>query len=133
MRITPSVLDVRLGAGDKERRDLKEGIKSFEIHISPVHDVKSSRLQSDEVESIDVVKLAVGDVNERGDVASQVQQCMQFDGRFAFAEGRSGKYGQAEIDGCRVEGVDRFVQFGEKCLRTVKLRAVAISAWASSA
>lgn len=121
MRVSSSVLDVCLGASDKERRYLSEDIEPFEIYISPIHDVKGAGLGSNQIERVDVVELAVGDVDERGDVAPQVQKRMQLDGGFALAKWRPREYGQAEVDGCRVEGVDGFVQFGKKCLRAVQV------------
>jgi hypothetical protein len=48
--------------------------------IAPVYQVKGSGLQHQVVHAVDFVGFAFGDVNEAGDVASQIQQGMQLDG-----------------------------------------------------
>src|SRR5467141_3444903 len=50
-------------------------------------------------------------VEEGGNVAAQIQQRVQLDGRFGQAERRPREYRQTEIDGCCVERVDCLPQF----------------------
>jgi len=53
--------------------------------MAPVHQVERARLQHQIVHHVDFVRPAIGDVNETGDVAAQVQQRMQLDGRLGCA------------------------------------------------
>jgi len=48
---------------------------------APVHDVETARLDKKNVEHVDIMQLAVADVNERWNRAAQVQRCMRLDGR----------------------------------------------------
>ena len=43
--------------------------------------------------------LAIGNADKRGDVAVQVQQRMQLEGRFILAELGPREQGEAEVDG----------------------------------
>lgn len=53
---------------------------------------------------------AFGDVNECGDVAAQVKERVQLDGRLGLPEPRPGKEGQAQVDGGGIDRVDRVVE-----------------------
>jgi hypothetical protein len=56
------------------------------------------------------VQLAVADVDKRRDVATQVEQSVQFDRCLCGAKRRPVEQTQAQIDGAGVERVDRAVQ-----------------------
>jgi hypothetical protein len=56
-------------------------VQPHEVQIAPVHDVENVCLDKQNVEHVDIVQLAVTDVNERWNRAAQVQQRMQLDGR----------------------------------------------------
>jgi len=62
------------------------------------------------------VYLAVADMDEGRDVAAQIEQRVQFDRRLGRAEWRPRKHRQAQIDGGRVQCVDRFLQVDTKGL-----------------
>src|SRR5437879_7640985 len=81
MRIATLGFEVGFGAGDKEAFRLVQPIKSFEVDVSSVHDVESTRLGQQQVQNVDVVQFAIADVEKRRDVAAQVQQRVQLDGR----------------------------------------------------
>jgi hypothetical protein len=61
-------------------------------------------------QSIDLVGFSVGDVNEAGDVAPKIQQGVQSDGGFGRAKRRPGEHRQTQVDGGRVERVDRRIE-----------------------
>jgi len=88
-----------------------EHIQASKIEIAPVHDVDGARFGDEMVEYVEVVQLALGDLDEGGDVAAQIQQGVEFDGSFATAEASPGKQGKTQIDGGGIEGVDGLVQF----------------------
>jgi len=51
-------------------------VQPREVHISPIHDVETARLDKKNIEHVDIVKLAIADVDERWNRAAQVQQGM---------------------------------------------------------
>ena len=120
VRVTPLELGIALGSGDKEGLRLVNHEQPCEVQVAPIHQVKRARLQDQIVHHIDLVRLAVGDVNETGDVASQVQQRVQLDGRLGRAKRRPGKHRQTQVDGAGVEGVNRRIEFQPERLRGVK-------------
>jgi len=89
-------------------------MQPLEIDIAAVHDVEGTRLGQQQVEHIDVVQLAIADVQKRGDVATQVQQRVQFHRRFCGTKRRPWKHRQAQVDGTGIERVDRLFQVDPK-------------------
>ena len=72
------------------------------------------------VHHVDLVGLAVGDVNEAGDIAPEVQQRVQFDGCLGRAKRCPGKHRQTQVDGAGVERVNRRIEFHAKRLRGIQ-------------
>ena len=120
VRITPLELGVALGTGHKEGLGLVNHKQPGEIQIAPIHQVERPRLEHQIVQHIDLVRLAVGDVNETGDVASQVQQRVQLDGGLGRAKRSPRKHRQTQIDGAGVERINRRVERQAKGLRGVQ-------------
>ena len=120
MRVTPLELGVALGARHKEGLRLVDHEQPGEIEVAPIHQVERPRLQHQRVHHVDLVRLAIGDVNETGDIASQVQQRVQLDGCLGRTKRRPGKHRQTQVDGAGIEGVDRRVEFQSKRLRGVQ-------------
>jgi hypothetical protein len=110
MRVAALDLEVRLATGDEEAARLVEAIEAREIEEATIHNVESARLRQQLVKDIDLVHLAITDVNERGDVAAQIEQRMQLDGCLGPAEHGPRKHRQTQIDGGGVERVDGFLQ-----------------------
>ncbi len=84
--IEPAALEVGLGPDNKEGGALSEHRQSGEVEIPTIHDVEGAGLWEQFVEHLDIGQLAVGDMNERGDVASQIEERMELDRRFGLAE-----------------------------------------------
>ena len=120
MRVTPLELGIAFGTGHKEGLGLVNHEQSCKVQITPVHQVESPRLQHQIVHHVDLVGLAVGDVNEAGDVASEVQQGMKLDGGLARAKWSPGKHRQAQVDSAGIEGIDRRIEFHAKRLRGIQ-------------
>ena len=80
------------------------------------------------------MQFSVGNQDEFGNVALQIQQRMKFDRAFGFAKPGPGKHRQAEVDRRCIERVDRRVQFDAEflvgiqfaCLRDEDLREVGV-------
>ena len=86
MRVTTLEQNVGLGAHDEERRAQREDVKALEIDVAAVHDVERPGLGQNLVEDVDVMHLAVGNADKRGDIAMQIEQRVHFDGGFVLAE-----------------------------------------------
>ena len=70
---------------------------------------------------MDVGQLAVRHVNKARNVAAQIQQSVHFHRRLGCAEVGPRKDRQAQVDGGRIQGVDRIGQVQTKILRRVQL------------
>ena len=95
-----------LRTGDEERARLMQTVESCEIDVRAIHYIKRAGLDRQDIEHIHVPHLAVADVNERGNRASQVQKRMHLDRRLGGAEGRPAEHTQTQIDGARIERVN---------------------------
>ena len=62
--------EVFLGAGEEEGAGLMQGVQTLEIDAGAVHDVGGAGFENQQVEHVDIVQLAVGDVDEAGDGSS---------------------------------------------------------------
>ena len=114
MRITTLGLEIGLGAGDEEAFRLVQLMKPLEVDVAAIHDVESTGLGQQQVQNVDVVQFAVADVDERRDIAAQVQQRVQLDGRLGRAKRRPRKYRQAQVDGAGIQSIDRVFQIDAK-------------------
>lgn len=74
-------LGVGLCAGDKKSIGLMDHEQPLEIEIPSIEQVISTGLDAQQVQGVDLVHLAIGDVNESWNGAAQVQQGVEFDGR----------------------------------------------------
>lgn len=97
MRVAAIGFEVRLGARDEEAARFVQTMETLEVQVAMVHQVVGAGLGKQQIEDVDVVKLAVADMDEAGNIAAQIQQRMQLDGRLGGAERCPGKYRQAQI------------------------------------
>jgi hypothetical protein len=118
VRVTPFELGVGLGAGDKKCVGLMDCEQSGEIEIPAIEQIVGTGLDTQQVERVDLVCLAIGDVNESGNRASQVQQGVQLDGRLVCSKRRPRVNRQTQIDRSGVERINGGVQVdGQRILR----------------
>ena len=99
------------GSGHKERSRLIESRQALEVDVAAIDDIEGASLWNELIEDVDVVKLAVADVQESRDIPAQVAQSMELYRRFGRPKRCPWKQRQAQIDGRRVERVDRIGQF----------------------
>ena len=104
-------LHVVFGAGDKEGACEVQPIQPGEVDVGFVHDVEGARLDqallAEQVEHPDIVHLAVADVNETGDCATQVEQRVQLYRCLGGSKWRPCKKRQTQIDRGRIQGIHR--------------------------
>jgi len=84
--------------------------KPFEINVAAIHDIEGSGFRHDLVQHVDVMHLAIGNANERRNVAAQVQQRVHLDGSFASPEPGPRKQRQTQIDGCRIQSIQALLK-----------------------
>ena len=118
--VSSSEAQIPLGARHKEAACLVQAMQSGEVEIAAIHDVERASLGNDLVENIHIVQLAVADVDKAGNIAAQVEQRMQFDRCLGRTKRSPRKYRQTQIDGGRVQRVDRFRKIDSKRFVHVK-------------
>jgi len=130
--VAPLELGIGLGTGDEEGVGLMNDKQSLEIQVPAIEQVIRARLDVQQVQGVDLVRLAVADVNECGDGAAQVQKGVQFDSRFlgskrcpwinrqaqVYRRGIEGVDGCIQVDRHRVLGIQR-ARHGDQVLREV--------------
>ena len=82
---------------------------------------------------MDVVQLAVRDVDEARDAAPQIEQRVHLHRRLGGAKVRPRKHRQAQVDGGRIQRIDGVGQIQPESSSAYSFRAWAISRWANSA
>ena len=110
MRVAALEQYVLFAAHHEEGQRERERIKPLEIDVASIHYVEGTGFYRKLVEDVDVVHLAVGNANERGDVAVQVKQRVHLHRGFALAEFGPRKQCQAQIDGGRIERVQALIE-----------------------
>lgn len=116
--------EIALGAHHEERAALGHGAQASEIDVAAIHDVEGSWLREQQVEDGDIVCGVIGHVNERRNVAAQIEQRMEFHGSLALAEARLGKQRQAQVDRGGVEDVGGLRQGDPEVVLGVELPSV---------
>jgi hypothetical protein len=80
------VVQILFGARDEERRLHRQLVEASEVDIAAVDHVERSRLDRQVVENCDIVCFPMCNADKAGNVATQIQQRVQFDCSFATAE-----------------------------------------------
>ena len=108
--VTPLELGIGFGTGDEEGVGLMNDKESLEIQVPAIEQVVRARLDVQQVQGVDLVSLAVADVNECGDGAAQVQKGVQFDSRLVRSKRCPRINRQAQVYRRGIEGVDGCIQ-----------------------
>ena len=66
-RIEASGVEIRFGSGNKEAAGLVQSMETGEVQVTSIHDVERTRLWDQNVENIDVVPFAIGNMDEAWD------------------------------------------------------------------
>jgi len=107
MRVPPGTLQIGLGPCDKERPRLLEPEEPGEVEVAAVQHVVRPGEEDQHIEGLDVVELAVGDVDDLGEIPAQIEQRVEFDRALGLAKAGPREEREAEIDRRGVEGVHR--------------------------
>lgn len=71
--IQAAIAPVGLGSDDEECGGLVEGVEAAKVQVAAVHDVEGAGLGQEQVEDVDIVQFAIGDVDKRGNIAFKVK------------------------------------------------------------
>ena len=110
-RVPAPSVHAAFGASHKERSRLMYLVEPVEVYVNPIHYVKRPGLDGQDVEHFDVAHLAIADMNKGRDCATQVQQRMHLHRRLGAAKRRPIEQTQAQIDGGRIQSVNRCNEF----------------------
>ena len=113
-------IEIRFGTGYKETASSMQCIEAGEVQVCPIHDVECSRFWNKEIENIDVVPLAVGDVDKAWYGTSEIQQCMDLDSCLCIAERCPREHRKAKIDCCGVQRVNSIGKIESEILANIK-------------
>ena len=117
-RIGPTRIGVRFGAGDEERARLAQSEQPLEIEVGPIHHANRRRLRNQQVEHVDIVRLAVGNMDETWSIATQIQQRAHLHGSFGAAKRRPGKQRFAKKRLIFMQLCEQWVQLtGQQCCK----------------
>ena len=119
-RVQSVRIHATLGAGHEECSGLMQRIQACEIQIAAIHDVESACLEGQHVQHIDLVRLAVRDVDESRDIAAQVQQGVQPDRSLGLPKWRPWKQRQTQVDGRGIQRVHRIGQLDAEAVVAVQ-------------
>jgi len=106
----PTSVHAALTAGNEERAALVKLEQPSKIQIAPVRDLKSARLDRQDIEHLDIAQFAIADMAESGDGHSQIQQRMHLHGGLGGAKRRPIEQTQTQDDGRGVQRVDTGIQ-----------------------
>jgi hypothetical protein len=84
--------------------------------MAAILDVDRSDFRNQDVKHIDILQLAIRDVDEAWNAAAQIEQRVHLDRLRGRAEWCPRKHLQAQVDGCRVQCVGGVLQFDPKAL-----------------
>ena len=80
-----------------------------------------ARFRQQQIESMNIVQLAVRDVDEARDVTTQIEQGVHLHSRLRGTKARPWKQRQAQVDGGGVQSVDRVSQLQVQAVTGIKL------------
>ena len=75
-----AVFGIGFGSQNEETQGLMETIQTSEVKVGAVHDIEGSGFEDKQVHDIDIMQFALRNVNECGDIATQVEKGMEFYG-----------------------------------------------------
>ena len=112
--VTAGAAEVLLGAGDEEGAALMNAMPAGEVEVAAIHDVERSGIPDQLVEDVDVMHTACGDNDDRGKVALEREQGVEFDGGFVTAERGPREQRKTQVNGGGVQRVSSGLEFKTK-------------------
>ncbi len=82
-----------------------QGVETLKVQIAPIHHVERAGFRQDPVKDIHVMQFSIGNLNESGDGATQVQQRMHLQPLLWWTETRA--HGKTDKHRSMVVAVER--------------------------
>ncbi len=120
MRISPLILQIRLGVDDEERLRPMQGMQSSKVEKATVHHLEASHLKGNLVEDVDLVQFAVGEMDKRRDIPAQIEQRVQLHSCLGLAKVRPWKQRQRQIDRRGVERIGGVLELDAEVLTGIE-------------
>jgi hypothetical protein len=120
MRVSALNFEIRFPTDHKEAAGLLKAIEALEVQEASVHDVESAQLGRQVVEDVDLVHLAVADVNKTRAIAAQIEQRVHFHRCFGGSKRSPRKCRKIQIDRRGIRRVDRLLEIDPKRFVDVK-------------
>jgi len=119
------VAHVGLGPGDEEGPGRMDGSQTEEIYVSTIQYVEGSDFEDDPIQGVDVVGLPLGDRDEHGDRAAQVDHRVELDRGLSLAKAGPWEEVHAQVYRGGVDGVDDLVHVQDVSFRAIQLAGLA--------
>ncbi len=107
---------IRLDADDNTAVSLMQAMQLVKVDITPIHDVEVTSVGDQQAEDVDLVPLAVADVDEAWNVTALVEQRVKLDHRLVGTKRHPMKDRQARVDNRSIGGIDCVVQINAEGL-----------------
>ena len=124
-RVMPGELQFALGPRDEEGACVCNEKETGKVHVAAIHQIERSGFEQKAVEPTHVVLAGSGDVDAGRNRPAQVDLGVHFDARLGLPEVGPREECQREIDGGRIEGVDRVVQIQAEIFPGIQLPGLA--------
>ena len=80
MGVDAAVPDVGFGSQNKEAQGLMKIMQALKVKVGAIHNIEGSGFWNKQVKDVDIMKFAIGNVNESRDIATQVKEGVEFYG-----------------------------------------------------
>ena len=99
---------------------LVQPVQTRIVDVRLVHDVVRVRFDRQFVQDVYVVHFSVRNAKKTGDIAAQIEQRVKLDGSLPASKRGPGKQRETQIDGRRIESIDRPFQIDSERLVAIK-------------
>ena len=120
-RVHLPVVKIAFGSDHKEGACLVHLKQASKVQLALVHDVERAGLQKQDIQHIDLVHLAIPDMDKCWNGVTQVQQGLELDDSLGFANRSPVEQAETQIDGGGLQCVNRFLKNESQVLVYVKL------------
>lgn len=114
--VVASELEVAFGPSHEESPSARDKNETTEIHVSTIHQIERPSLEEKAVEPAHIVLFRAGNTDTGRDGTAKIDLSVQFYSGFCLPEIRPSEERQRQIDGRRVERIDRIVEIQPQIL-----------------
>jgi len=112
--------DVLFTAGHEEGSGLCDTGQPAEVKVAPIKNVEGFALKAEIVKPENIMAASRSNIEDRWDWAPQIELSVELDSGAGCPEVRPSEQTEREIDGGRIQGVDRVVEFESKVVLPIE-------------